>query len=395
MNFSTRSRQNVVAVLLWRRLHEVGAGRGHRAGDAPVERDLRRAYRVDDHPGGVGRVPDLELVLQVERHVAERAALEPDVGHLPVIQPRHVVGRADVHGGALHLVRDLRGHRLGLGDLLRLEPLALQHVHEVHVAAEVQLVGAEQFDPAVLEQLGQHAVRDGGADLGLDVVADDRDAGAGELGGPFRVRGDEHRQRVDEGDVRVDRALGVVAVRLLGADGQVGDHDVGAGLAQRGGHVHGRLVGLGDDLPVVLAEAVQGRATLDDHASRRDLGNLDGVVLAGVDGVGEIAPDLLRVHVERGDHLDVADVVGPEPDMHEAGDPGTFVGVLVILQSLHQGASAVTHPHDGDAHLTHQDDSFSEMLSGPPACRSDAISSFSHRTSRSTDSRPCRCSSRV
>ena len=395
MNFSTRSRQNVVAVLLRWRLHEVRAGRGHRAADTAVKRDLRRAHRVDDHSGGVRRVPDLELVLQVERHVAERAAFQPYVGHLAVVKPRHMVRRADVHGSALHLVRDLRGHRLRLGDLLGLEPLALQHVHEVHVAAEVQLVGAEQFDPAVLEQLGQHTVRDGGADLGLDVVADDRDARLGELRGPLRVGGDEHRQRVDEGDVRVDRALGVVAVGLLRPDGQVRDHDVGAGLAQRSRHVHGGLVGLGDDLPVVLAQAVHGRTALHGHAGRRDLGDLDRVVLAGVDGVGEIAADLLRVHVERGHDLDVADVVRPEPDMHEAGNPGAVFGVLVVLQSLHQGASAVTHPHDGDAHLTHQDDSLSEMLSGPPACRSDAISSFSHRTSRSTDSRPCRCSSRV
>src|SRR5262249_37487599 len=155
---------------------------------------------------------------------------------------------------------------------------------------------------------------------------------------------------------------------------------------------------LGDDLPVVLAQAVQGRPALHGHAGRRHLGELDGVVLARADGHGQVAADLLGVHVERGDHLEVADVVRPEPDLHETGNPGSVVGVLVVLQPLHEGAGAVAHAHDGDAHLTHQDDSFSEMLSSPPDCpasRSDAISSFSHRTSRSTDSRPCRCSSRV
>src|SRR4029079_11267079 len=97
--------------------------------------------------------------------------------------------------------------------------------------------------------------------------------------------------------------------------------------------------------------------------------------------------------VERGDNLDVADVVRPEPDMHEAGDASAVGGVPVVLQSLHQGAGAVAHPSNGDAHLTHQDDSFSEfseMLSCPPACRSDAISSFSQPTSRSNGSRPWR-----
>jgi hypothetical protein len=38
-------------------------------------------------------------------------------------------------------------HGLGLGDLLRLQPLALEHVLEVHVAADVELVGAVEHTP--------------------------------------------------------------------------------------------------------------------------------------------------------------------------------------------------------------------------------------------------------
>src|SRR5580692_7473761 len=121
---------DVVAVLLGRRLHEVRRGRENRPADPAVAGDLRGADGVDDHPGGVRRVPDLEPVLQVQRHVAEGLALEPD-------------------GRPLHLVRDLRRDRLRLGDLLGLEPAALQHVHEVHVAADVELVRAQQLHPAV------------------------------------------------------------------------------------------------------------------------------------------------------------------------------------------------------------------------------------------------------
>ena len=54
------------------------------------------------------------------------------------------------------------------------EPLALQHVLEVHVAAEVELVGAVERHAPVLEEAGEDAVHDRGADLALDVVADDR-----------------------------------------------------------------------------------------------------------------------------------------------------------------------------------------------------------------------------
>src|SRR6266568_7659068 len=53
----------VVAVLDGGRLHEVRGGGQHRAADPTVLGDLRRPDRVDDDPGRVRRVPDLELVL--------------------------------------------------------------------------------------------------------------------------------------------------------------------------------------------------------------------------------------------------------------------------------------------------------------------------------------------
>jgi hypothetical protein len=73
---------------------------------------------------------------------------------------------------------ELARHGLGLGDLLRFEALALQHVLEVRVAAEIELVGAVEPHAALTEQVGEHPVHDGGADLALDVVADDRQARA-------------------------------------------------------------------------------------------------------------------------------------------------------------------------------------------------------------------------
>src|SRR5215470_5798843 len=61
----------LVAVLLGRRLHEVRRCRDNRAADAAVLGNLRSADRIDDHAGRVRRVPDLELVLQVQRRVTE------------------------------------------------------------------------------------------------------------------------------------------------------------------------------------------------------------------------------------------------------------------------------------------------------------------------------------
>ena len=113
------------------------------------------------------------------------------------------------------------------------------------------------------------------------------------------------------------------------------------------------VVGLGDRLAVVLAEAVEGVAALHGDAGRRHVADLDGVVLAGVDGVGEVAADLLRVDVERGHELHVADVVVAELDVHEPGDAALRVGVLVVLDALDQRRGAVADADDGHSYRTH------------------------------------------
>ena len=198
MNFSVASRASSSGRWLVRRLHEVGARPVELAADAVVERQLQAAHGVDDDAGRVGGVPDLELELGVERHAAERLALQADVGPLAVGQPRHVVRGADVDVVGVHLQAGDRGHRVGLGDLLGLQALALEHVEEVHVAADVELRGAQQLDAALVEEPGQHAVGDGGADLRLDVVADDRQARLLEALVPVVLARDEHRDAVHE-----------------------------------------------------------------------------------------------------------------------------------------------------------------------------------------------------
>src|SRR5206468_1091770 len=180
----------VVRDLPRRGLHQVGARAFERPGDAVVQGELPEPDGVDHDAGRVRRVPDLELQLDVQRHVAEARALEADVRPLAVFQPRHVVGWADVHGVGLEAVLDLARDRLGLGDLLRLQSLTLEHVLEVHVAAEVELVGPVDGEAPVFEEPGQDTVHDGGANLALDVVPDDGHAGHFELGGPFGVAGD-------------------------------------------------------------------------------------------------------------------------------------------------------------------------------------------------------------
>ena len=254
-----------------------------------------------------------------------------------------------MHVAGTEVVLDVGGHGLGLGDLLGLQALPLKHVLEVHVAAHVELVGAVQHDTAVLEELGQHPVGDGRADLALDVVTDDRDTGVGELLRPRRGAGDEDGQRVDERHVGVDGALGVELCRLLRPDGQVADHHVDLGVAQCLHHVDRGVGGLLDGLHVVLAEAVEGVTPLDGDTGGRHVGKLDGVVLAGADGVGEVLADLLAVDVERCHEVDVTHVVLAQHDVHQPGDAGLGIGVAVVLDALHQRRCAVADADDGYA----------------------------------------------
>ena len=111
--------------------------------------------------------------------------------------------------------------------------MRFEHVEEVGVAAGVELVGAVELDAALGEQVGQHAMDDGGAELRLDVVADERHAGAAEALGPSAIAGDEDRDAVDEGDAGLERAFGVELGRLLAADRQIVQHHVGVRGAQR------------------------------------------------------------------------------------------------------------------------------------------------------------------
>ena len=67
-------------------------------------------------------------------------------------------------------------HRFRLGDLLGLEPLAVEHVEKIRISADVELVGPVHGACSVLEELGQSPVNNGGPNLGFYVISHDRDA---------------------------------------------------------------------------------------------------------------------------------------------------------------------------------------------------------------------------
>ena len=69
------------------------------------------------------------------------------------------------------------------------------------------------------------------AELALDVVADDRDALLAKLPAPFRMRGDEDRDAVDQRDACVEAGLCVVVSGILGTDRKIADQNLRTGAA--------------------------------------------------------------------------------------------------------------------------------------------------------------------
>ena len=219
------------------------------------------------------------------------------------------------------VVVEHRGDRVRLRDLLRLEPLALEHVQEVGVAADVQLHRLVEVDAALAEERGEDAVGDRGADLRLDVVADDRHARLLEAALPVGLARDEDRHAVDHRAARREDLLGVPLGRLLRADRQVVDDDVDLALPQDPDHVVG-LARAPSRRPreryLPMPSWVIPRETVTPVFA--DLGELDRVVRVRPDRLGEVDADLALDDVERGDELDVADVVAAEVDVHQPGD---------------------------------------------------------------------------
>src|SRR6185436_1129690 len=243
--------------------------------------------------------------------------------------------------------------RARLADLLGLQPLALEHVQEVGVAAEVQLVRAVDAHTAVHEQVREHAVRDRGPDLRLDVVADHRQALLLEPLLPVLLARDEHGDAVHERAAGIEHLLDVPLRRRFRADRQVVHDHVGLRVLEQLDDVHRGARPLLDDLRQVLAEPVVRHAALHGDAHVRDLGEHDGVVRPRDDRLGDVLADLVHVDVDRRRDLDVADVVPAQVHVHEPGDPVRGLGVAVVVEALHERRGAVPHADDRDSHLAH------------------------------------------
>ena len=97
----------------------------------------------------------------------------------------------------MHIVRvkrvaHLAGNRVGFGNLFRLQPVAIQHIKEIHVAAKVQLVCAVQMHAAFAEQIREHAMHNRCTHLAFHIVAQHGQAMLLKARGPVFLAGNEY-----------------------------------------------------------------------------------------------------------------------------------------------------------------------------------------------------------
>ena len=320
-----------------RAFHKVGRRRQHGAPLPVVQGQLGAADGVHYHAGRVGAVPHFQLHFHLDGRAAKHLAVNVDVAPFAVLQPRHVVAGADVDGVGVGFLGHLAGHGAGLGDFLGHQAFPFQHIEEIGVAAEVELVGIVDFGAPVFHQPGQHPVDDGGADLRLDVVADDRHAAFLKAVPPVILAGDEHGDAVDHSAAGVQDLLHIPFGGHLAAHRQVVDDHIHLALPQDAGNIRRAVGGFDHRVRQIAADAVVGHPPLHGHAHMGDVGELDGVVRLGENGLGQVFAHLVAVDVEGGDDLNVLNAVFPDAVMHHAGDGFVIRRLNIFVDALHQG----------------------------------------------------------
>jgi len=342
---------DLILVLSRRGLHEVG-GRGIQwTGDTAVAGKLHTAHGVNDHACAVGTVPDFEFGFEVERHVAEGCAFHADVAPFAVRQPGHVIAGADMHIIGIQFVGQHGGDGAGLGDLLGFKTFAFEHVHEIGVAAEIELIGVIEQHAAIHEEAGDHAVQNGGAKLTLDVVADDRQTGIQKALAPIFRGGDEDGDGVDHADAGFEDLFDIPLGGHFRTDGQVVDDHVRFGVFEYLDDVGGGAGGLGEDLGEILAQSVMGHTADNRYVLLGNVAEFVGIVGVRENSLREVFADLGVDHVDGRGEFYIIDVISAEVDMHQTGDAVGVFGVLVELHALNERRGAVTYAYNSNTYF--------------------------------------------
>ena len=169
-------------------------------------------------------------------------------------------------------------------------------------------------------------MQDGGAQLRLNVVADERQIFFLKSFRPDRIAGDKNRDVIDKAESGFERAAGIKAGRFLGADRQIIDHDLGAGFSQFVDNLFaGRFFLQRQESAQRIVIGSCGRVAVETQPiltmapvvgtwSQKTLVQLGGAKMAWFTS----QPDFAPVDIEGGHHLDIVRPNRAPLVMHQA-----------------------------------------------------------------------------
>ncbi len=259
---------------------------------------------------------------------------------------------AGIHG-------DLAGDGLGLGDFFTGEAAAFEHIEEVGVTADIELITRIDRHAALLGEFHQDAMRDGGAELRFHIVADDGKSRSLESSGPHGIAADENGDAIDHRHAGFKAGFGIKFRPLLAADREVVHEDGGSGFLQNtddffeggSGYIVAKQGASGwVEFYHVLRDSIGERADIDFRAVIIGIRAEDlGAVGLSEDGLGKRLTDFAGIDIEGAGEMDIADFQVADGGIHQAN--GLLGMATIERNALHQRRRTISHPHHRHAHL--------------------------------------------
>src|SRR5581483_7822718 len=228
------------------------------------------------------------------------------------------------------------------------------------------------LDAAFAEETREHAVNNSGPDLALDVVANHGQFCFFEAILPVLLARNKDGDTVHKANAGAQNLLNVPLRRRLGADGQVIDHHVSAGIIEDLHDVVGPSRRFMDNLGEILAQPVMGHAAIDLCPQLRHLGETIGIVRGCKNGLADILSHLTGIYIESCGKLYVPNMIAAQIHMHQARHKFVWLRLPVILDALYKGACAVAYTYHRYAYFLicrHGKTPFARTIPGSKLCK--------------------------
>src|SRR5438128_404342 len=204
-------------------------------------------------------------------------------------------------------------------------------------------------------------MQDSGPHLRLNIVADEGQVFISKTFGPDRVARDENRYVVNKTEPGFQRATGVEAGRLFGADREIIDHQFSGGVLQFGNDLFaGGFFFQRQECAQRILIAHMRRVAVEnaphpyDCATELDLFTKDFCAIRRRKNcLADVKTDLTPVNVKSSNDFDIARPVRADLAVHQPDAGAVGGGAVIKIDSLDKRAGAVSNAYDGDSYFSH------------------------------------------